>query len=227
MVRAPSAPPNAASSGRLLDVPHEVAELGAHRVAGERDIGPGDAGKRRGGARAEPHADAVREPGHGVLFVHDTRDPPEPRRDDARQRRVAAEPDDDTRPVAPHDAERAHERDERLEHDADVGEREPALQAAPRQEVDREAGVGDDAAFEPALAADEVDRRRIVAARGELLRERERGIDVSARAAAGEEREGRLAHRPVRRAAAPASMRAGRRAATGGRRWRGCPRRPS
>ena len=65
--------------------------------------GSGVSGSDTAGARAEPHADAVREPGRRVLFVHDVGTRRSARRDDARQRRVAAEPDDDARAVAAHE----------------------------------------------------------------------------------------------------------------------------
>ena len=166
----------------------------------------------------------VGEADHRVLLVHDARDAPEPRRDDARQRRVAAEPDDDARPVAAHRSERARERDHGLDDDTDVREREAPLQPAAR-------GAGRSRNPASGTTRPSGPRRpptkRIDAGawptRDELLRERDRGVHVAAGAAAGEHRERAVAHRARGRAG---PRRAVRRAIAGPR-SPGCPRRPS
>ena len=139
----------------------EVGELGPDRVAGER-------ARRRAACRgARPRrarraAPTIRlaRPGAASCSCTTVGDPREPGRDHARERRVAAEADDDTRPVAPHEPRRARTRRAPCPTTTPTFcEREPALQpAADGQQVDREARVGDHAALEAAVAADEAHR---------------------------------------------------------------------
>ena len=84
------------------------------------------------------------------------------------------------------------------------------MQPAPRQQVDREPGFGDRAAFDPALAADEA---HVVPAQRELLRDRDGRIRMAARSPAGEDGEHVVAHDEVRRARAGRLRGRGRRPA--------------
>ena len=120
-------------------------------------VAPGSAvsGERHRGRGAEPDAESLfARPGSRVLFVDDHRDPQEPGGEDARKRRVAAEPDDDARPEPADDPDCARERDRIA----------PAMRTSstrccgdirrwkPRagEQVDLEAGVGHDARLEAA-----------------------------------------------------------------------------
>ena len=114
-----------------------------------------------------------------------------PGREDARERRVPAEPDDDTRPVPAHDRDRAEHRGERAPERFEVLQREPALESPPGKQVDLEAGLGNDPPFDAALAADEAHG---ATAPLQLLRDRDRRIGVTAGPAAREQGEDRLAH---------------------------------
>ncbi len=88
--------------------PIEMQEHVADRIAGERRVRKWRIGQRHRGARSEADAQPVRETGCRVLLVHDHRDAQESRREHARERRVAAETDDDTRAVTTDDRDRAH-----------------------------------------------------------------------------------------------------------------------
>ncbi len=181
--------------GVALGRPVHAEDRRTNRVAGERRAGQRRVGQRHRGARAETHADPVGESRRGVLLVHECRDPEHTRRGHARQRRVAAEADHDTRPVPPHEAERSHERDERAPDRLDVRPREPALEPAARQQIDGEPGGGNDVALDPARTPDETQRRGLVPATHQLLRDGDGRIGVAARAAPGEQRVDPLGHR--------------------------------
>ena len=137
----------------------EPRERGAHRVAGERGVRERRARQRHRRARAEPHAEPVREPGRGVLFVHDDRDPQQPRREHARERRVAAEADDDARPVAGarsrSRARRPSTRPRSRRRSASVSRR---CSPRPGSRSISKPGRGHDPALDAALAADEPHR---------------------------------------------------------------------
>ncbi len=98
----------------------EPGERGAHRIAGEGRARKRRLGQRHGRAGPEAHAEAVGEPGRGVLFVHDDGHAQQARREHTRERRVAAEPDHDARPVATHDRDRPEQRRERTPERGEV-----------------------------------------------------------------------------------------------------------
>src|SRR5581483_9260620 len=177
-------------------------DLAPDRVPGQHRAPQRRPGQRDRGARTEADGHAVREPGRGVLLVYDHRDPAQPRREHARDRRVPADADDDAGPALPEDAPRAGERARRTQGgDEVVAQRtrpQAPLQPAAREEVDRVAGGGHDARLEPAGRTDEVDRVARMAAPDELVRDREGRVDVPAGPAPGHEREGApLAHVPA------------------------------
>ena len=211
---APSEPPTIARSGGALGVRTRSTNSGPDRVADEARSAQRRIGER-GGARAEPHREAVGETGSRVLLVDHGRDPRQPGRDDARQRHVAAEADDDTRAVAAHEPVRVPCGAHRARDDSDVLEREPAPEAAAeREHVDREPRLGDHAVFEAAIASDEAHRFDRVAARDELAGERERRVGVTSGTARTEQREHRRSVAGVRAHVGRAAPRCSQRRAT-------------
>src|SRR5581483_8072427 len=173
-----------------------VADGGPQRVAG--DDGARQIGAREGdgsGSRAPRH-ETVGSARARVLLEDDDRDAPHDGREPAGHRRVAPERHHDLRPATAHDGERADHADDDAQRGGEIAQRQPTLDAAAGELVEREAGGRHEPRFHTGGAADEVDRGRLVAPLDERLRDGHAGQQVPAGAAPREDREGRPpAHR--------------------------------
>src|SRR5207248_8614593 len=129
---------------------------------------------------------AVGESGKRVLLLHGGGNSHQISREHHRPARVAAHPDDHVGIEAPQDAARLPERARNAPETAQEAEASLALERPHVDGLERESGIRDHAHLEAALRTDEED---VVARMAglHLLREREPGKEVTARAAAGDE----------------------------------------
>ena len=150
-------------------VPH-LEELGADGIAGDDRVGSlhprGRFFKCNRDRGREAADDAIRQSREGIGVVNDRRDAANPRRDEHGSRRVAADAEDDARLVFADELPRLNEAEREAEEVLDQIESAFAFEAADGDELEREAGFGDDGLFETALGADE----GIAAAARELRR---------------------------------------------------------
>jgi len=152
------------------DVPigRDREDLLPHRVAGDdgpREIGPGERHSARSGEAGD---EPVRGTGPGVLVGDDERNPPQHRCNRDRSAGEAAERQHHRRPTACDEEERTHPGDGETPERREVAERQPPLDATPRQSGQREPGLRHQAGLDAPFGAHEVDHRGIVTAGDEL-----------------------------------------------------------
>src|SRR5579864_9560298 len=169
--------------------PRRRVNLRADRKTGDEGPAPGDARRRvvrrhRDGA-GEPREEGVRAAGRGVALEQHDGDAHDPRREDRRRRGDAPGRDDGVGPEPGDDRGGLQESGGRGPQRHRRAQRRAAARRPHYEAGKRDAGGRDERRLHARRAADEQHPRGGIAA-AQRAGERQRGIDVAARAAAGE-----------------------------------------
>jgi len=197
----PWLPPNMRRRCRLS---RRLKKFAANWIAGHDRIGAlhprSGVGKCDCNGFHEFREHPIREARKSVLLVNGGRKPLQARGEKHRARRVAADAENGVGSVLADDAPRLRESDRQTREVLDQVEPALPLQTAHRDVLERKAGLRHDVLLEAVVRADENDTPPRIA-RHELLRDRDRRVDVAPRATTRDHQHATLTH--VRKSPSP------------------------